>query len=559
MKFLLALIQLLVLLLAALVLNAAAAGRPLLLGAGALLAAAVALLAAAFGRPPRSRPMRAQRLPMKEPFAELVLGPRIDEHDLPYEAPTQRKTWPMAQYDVVIIGGGPGGYNAAIRAGQLGLKVACVEGRGVLGGTCLNVGCMPSKAMLHASEMYEAAKGEFAILGIEVMPRLNLGQMMTQKADSVAALTKGIEFLFKKNKADYIKGWGRIDGPGKVVVKGEDGSEQLLEAKHIVIATGSEPSPLPGVVVDQNRIVDSTGALSLSEVPGSLVVIGAGIIGLELGSVWRRLGAQVTVIEYLPRICPGMDEETAKTFQRSLTKQGIKFQLGSKVTAAASGATGVELTVEPVAGGEAQSLKADYVLLAVGRRAYTAGLGLETVGIVPDARGVIETDHFRTSAPGVWAIGDVIHGPMLAHKAEEDAVACIELIAGKAGHVDYDLVPSVVYTAPEVAWVGKTEEQLKAQGVAYKTGKFPFSANSRAKINHETDGYVKVLADAATDRILGVHMVGPQAGELIGEYCVAMAFGAASEDIARICHPHPTRSEAGRQAAMGVEGWTMQA
>jgi dihydrolipoamide dehydrogenase len=517
-------VQLLLLLLAGLILNAAAAGRPLLLGAGALLAAGVALLAAALGRPPAPRLLQTHGGPMKEPFAELVLGPRIDEHDLPYEVPTQRKTWPMAQYDVVIIGGGPGGYNAAI-----------------------------------ASEMYEAAKGEFAILGIEVMPRLNLGQMMTQKADSVAALTKGIEFLFKKNKADYIKGWGRIDGPGKIVVKGEDGSEQLLEAKHIVIATGSEPSPLPGVVVDQNRIVDSTGALSLSEVPGSLVVIGAGIIGLELGSVWRRLGAQVTVIEYLPRICPGMDEETAKTFQRSLTKQGIKFQLGSKVTAAVSGATGVDLTVEPVAGGEAQTLKADYVLLAVGRRAYTAGLGLETVGIVPDPRGVIETDHFRTSAPGVWAIGDVVHGPMLAHKAEEDAVACIELIAGKAGHVDYDLVPSVVYTAPEVAWVGKTEEQLKAQGVAYKAGRFPFSANSRAKINHETDGYVKVLADAATDRILGVHMVGPQAGELIGEYCVAMAFGAASEDIARICHPHPTRSEAGRQAAMGVEGWTMQA
>ncbi|MBI1404519.1 MAG: dihydrolipoyl dehydrogenase [Caulobacter sp.] len=465
----------------------------------------------------------------------------------------------MAQYDVVIIGGGPGGYNAAIRAGQLGMKVACVEGRGVLGGTCLNVGCMPSKALLHASEMFTAAKGEFATLGIEVEPKLNLLQMMKQKDDSVTALTKGIEFLFKKNKVDYVRGWGRIAGPGKVVVKGEDGAESTLEAKNIVIATGSEPMPLPGVTVDQKRIVDSTGALSLPEVPKSLVVIGAGIIGLELGSVWRRLGAEVTVVEFLPRICPGMDEETAKTFQRSLTKQGFKFELGAKVTGAKAGKSGVELTVEPVEGGETRTLKADYVLVAIGRRTFTKDLGLDTVGIVPDKRGVIETDHFKTSAAGVWAIGDVIHGPMLAHKAEEDAVACIELIAGKAGHVDYNLVPSVVYTAPEVAWVGKTEEQLKADGVEYKVGKFPFTANSRAKINHETDGFAKVLADARTDRILGVHMVGPQVGEMIGEYCVAMAFAAASEDVARVCHPHPTRSEAGRQAAMGVEGWTMQA
>ncbi len=465
----------------------------------------------------------------------------------------------MAQYDVVIIGGGPGGYNAAIRAGQLGLKVACVEGRGVLGGTCLNVGCMPSKALLHASEMFELAGKDFAKLGIDVTPSLNLPQMMGQKADSVTALTKGIEFLFKKYKADYVKGWGRIAGPGKVAVKGEDGAETILEAKNIVIATGSEPSPLPGVVVDQKRIVDSTGALSLPEVPKSLIVIGAGIIGLELGSVWRRLGAQVTVVEFLPRITPGMDEDTAKTFQRSLTKQGMKFQLGSKVTGAKAGEDGVELTVEPVAGGEATTLKADYVLLAIGRRPYTEGLGLETVGITPDKRGFIETDHLKTTAEGVWAIGDVIHGPMLAHKAEEDAVACIELIAGKAGHVDYALVPSVVYTFPEVAWVGKTEEQLKEEGVAYKAGKFPFTANSRAKINHETEGFAKVLADAKTDRILGVHIIGPQAGEMIGEYCVAMTFAAASEDVARICHPHPTRSEAGRQAAMGVEGWTMQA
>jgi dihydrolipoamide dehydrogenase len=465
----------------------------------------------------------------------------------------------MSQYDVVIIGGGPGGYNAAIRAGQLGLKVACVEGRGVLGGTCLNVGCMPSKALLHASEMFELASKDFATLGIDASPKLNLGQMMKQKADSVSALTKGIEFLFKKNKADYIKGWGRIAGPGKVAVKGEDGAETTLDTQHIVIATGSEPTPLPGVEVDQKRIVDSTGALSLPEVPKSMIVIGAGIIGLELGSVWRRLGAEVTVVEYLPRITPGMDEEAAKTFQRALTKQGMKFELGAKVTGAKVGKKDVELTIEPAAGGEARTLKADYVLVAIGRRPYTEGLGLETVGVTPDKRGFIETDHFRTGAEGVWAIGDVIHGPMLAHKAEEDAVACIELIAGKAGHVDYDLVPSVVYTFPEVAWVGKTEDQLKAEGVAYKAGKFPFTANSRAKINHETEGFVKVLADARTDRILGVHMVGPQVGEMIGEYCVAMAFAAASEDVARICHPHPTRSEAGRQAAMGVEGWTMQA
>ena len=465
----------------------------------------------------------------------------------------------MAQYDVIIIGGGPGGYNAAIRAGQLGLKAAVVEKRVTLGGTCLNVGCMPSKALLHASELYEAAAGaEFVTLGIDVKPKLNLVQMMKQKADSVTALTKGIEFLFKKNKVEWIKGAGKIAGAGKVEVTAEDGSVSVLETKNIVIATGSEPSPLPGVDVDQNRIVDSTGALSLPEVPKSLVVIGAGIIGLELGSVWRRLGAEVTVVEFLDRITPGMDAETAKTFQRSLTKQGVQFKLGSKVTGAKAGKSSVSLTVEPVAGGAAETIEAEYVLLAIGRRPFTENLGLDSVGVETDKRGFIPTDHFKTTAPGVWAIGDVILGPMLAHKAEEDAVACIELIAGKWGHVDYNLVPSVVYTSPEVAWVGKTEEQLKEAGVAYKVGKFPFSANSRAKINHETEGFAKVLADAKTDEILGVHIVGPQAGEMIGEYCVAMAFKAASEDIARVCHPHPTRSEAGRQAAMGVEGWTMQ-
>jgi dihydrolipoamide dehydrogenase len=465
----------------------------------------------------------------------------------------------MAQYDVVIIGGGPGGYNAAIRAGQLGLKVACIEGRGTLGGTCLNVGCIPSKAMLHASELYELANKDFAKMGIDGKVTVNLPVMLQQKADSVLALTKGIEFLLKKNKVDYIKGWGRIAGPGKVAVKAEDGTETVLDTLNIIIATGSEPTPLPGVDVDQKRIIDSTGALVIPEIPKSMVVIGAGIIGLELGSVWRRLGAEVTVVEYLDRITPGMDAETAKTFQRILTKQGVKFKLGTKVTAAKASKTGVALTVEPSAGGAAETLSADYVLVAIGRRPYTDGLGLETVGIVPDKRGFIANDHFKTSAPGVWVVGDATYGPMLAHKAEDDGVACIELIAGKAGHVNYDLVPSVVYTFPEVAWVGKNEEELKAAGIAYKTGKFPFTANSRAKVNHEGEGFVKVLADATTDQILGVHMIGPQVGEMIGEYCVAMEFSASSEDVARTSHPHPTRSEALRQAAMGVEGWTMQA
>jgi dihydrolipoamide dehydrogenase len=465
----------------------------------------------------------------------------------------------MAEYDVVIIGGGPGGYNAAIRAGQLGLKAACVEKRVTLGGTCLNVGCIPSKALLHASELYEMAGKDFAGLGIDVAPKLNLPAMMAQKDVSVGQLTKGVEFLFKKNKVDWIKGAGKIAGPGKVEVTGADGSVATLDARNIVIATGSEPAPLPGVAVDQKRIVDSTGALALPEVPKSLIVIGAGVIGLELGSVWRRLGAQVTVVEFLPRITPGVDEETAKTFQRSLARQGIVFKLGAKVTGAKVGAKSVELTVEPVDGGAPETLSADYVLLAIGRRPFTEDLGLESVGVTPDRRGFIETDHFKTAAAGVWAIGDVTHGPMLAHKAEDEAVACIEIIAGKAGHVNYDVIPSVIYTFPEVAQVGKTEEELKAAGVAYKVGKFPFTANARAKVNHEAEGFVKVLADATTDRVLGVHMVGPDVGELIAEYCVAMEFAAASEDVARTCHPHPTRSEASRQAAMGVERWTMQA
>lgn len=466
----------------------------------------------------------------------------------------------MSAYDVIVIGGGPGGYNAAIRAGQLGLKVACVEGRETLGGTCLNVGCMPSKALLHASELYEAAAGgEFANLGIQVKPKLDLAQMMKQKAESVTALTKGVEFLFRKNKVDWVKGWGRIDGPGKVEVTAADGSKSSLTAKDIIIATGSEPSPLPGVDVDNKRILDSTGALSIPEVPKHLVVIGAGVIGLELGSVWRRLGAEVTVIEYLDRICPGMDLETAKTFQRALTKQGMSFKLGSKVTQAKVSGKQVTLSVEPAAGGAAESIQADYVLLAIGRRPYTQGLGLEIVGLATDKRGMLENHEHRSSVPGIWVIGDVTSGPMLAHKAEDEAIACVELIAGKAGEVNYDVIPSVIYTHPEVATVGRTEEQLKAEGRAYKVGKFPFTANSRAKINHETDGFVKVLADERSDEILGVHMIGPNVGDMIAEYCVAMEFRGAAEDIARTCHPHPTRSEALRQAAMNVDGWAMQA
>ena len=465
----------------------------------------------------------------------------------------------MAQYDVVIIGGGPGGYNAGIRAGQLGLKVAVVEKRKTLGGTCLNVGCIPSKALLHASELYELARKDFSKLGILGEVSLDIAQMQKQKDESVTGLTKGIEFLFKKNKVDWLKGAGRLDGPGRVVVTAEDGAETVLEAKNIVIATGSEPSRIPGVEVDQKNIVDSTGALALGAVPKRLAVIGAGIIGLELGSVWRRLGAEVTVVEYLDRTIPGADGEVATAFQRALAKQGVVFKLGQKVTGAKVGKTGVALSFEPKDGGPAETLEADVVLVAVGRRPITDGLNLASVGLETDARGFIPTHHFKTSAAGVWAVGDVTYGPMLAHKAEDEAVAAIELIAGKAGHVNYDVIPGVVYTFPEVAWVGKTEEELKTAGVAYKVGKFPFAANSRAKVNHEAEGFVKVLADAATDRILGVHMIGPQVGEMIGEYCVAMEFSAASEDIARTCHPHPTRSEALRQAAMGVEGWTMQA
>ena len=463
------------------------------------------------------------------------------------------------QYDVVIIGGGPGGYNCAIRAGQLGLKVACVEMRGKLGGTCLNVGCIPSKALLHASELFEAAKTDFAGLGIKTGGvELDLPQMMQQKDEAVDGLTKGIEFLFGKNKVDYIRGKGRIKAKGEVEVEAEDGTS-VLKTTHIVIATGSEVTPLPGVEIDEKRVVSSTGALSLDTVPGKLVLIGAGVIGLELGSVWRRLGAEVTVIEYLDRILPGMDSELAKTAQRTFAKQGMTFHLSSKVTGVDTSGDQLKVSFEPAEGGDSQSVDTDTVLVCIGRRPYTEGLGLENVGIETDKRGVIANERFRTSAENVWVVGDCTSGLMLAHKAEDEGTACAELIAGKAGHVNYGVIPGVVYTAPEIAAVGLTEDELKAKGIKYKKGKFPFQANSRARTNHTTDGFVKILADAETDEILGAHMIGANVGELISELCVAMEFRASSEDVARTCHPHPTLTEAIRQAAMGVEGWTMQA
>ncbi len=456
-------------------------------------------------------------------------------------------------FDVLVIGGGPGGYNCAIRAGQLGLKTACIEGRGALGGTCLNVGCIPSKALLHASEMFETAGKDFAGLGIKAKVELDLQAMMASKTKTVDALTKGIEFLFKKNKVEYIQGFGVITAPGKVKVGG-----QTYRAKNIVIATGSEVATLPGIDIDEERIVSSTGALSLSEVPGKLLVIGAGVIGLELGSVWRRLGAEVTVVEYLPHILPGMDGEIQKQATRMFKKQKIKFELGRKVIGVSKTKTGLKVATEAAAGGKPKDLDADVVLVAIGRRPFTDKLGLEAVGVTTDKRGFVETEHFKTAIDGIWAIGDCTTGPMLAHKAEEEAVAVAELIAGKAGHVNYDVIPGVIYTNPEIACVGQTEEELQAAGIPYKSGKFPFMANSRARANHETDGFVKILAHAETDEILGAHMIGKGVSEMIAEVALAMEFKAASEDIARTCHAHPTCSEAVRQAAMDVEDWAMQ-
>ncbi len=457
-------------------------------------------------------------------------------------------------YDLIVIGTGPGGYVCAIRAAQLGLKVAVVEKRKTHGGTCLNVGCIPSKAMLHASELFHEAGHGFAALGIDVpAPKLNLPAMMKHKQETIDANVQGVGFLLKKNKVEAFHGLGTILSAGKVQVKAEDGSTQVLETKNIVIATGSESANLPNVTVDEKQIVTSTGALELSQVPGKLVVIGAGVIGLEMGSVWGRLGAKVEVIEYLDRILPGMDGEVAKQTQRILEKQGFKFHLGKKVTGAKAAKDGVMLSVEPAAGGAAEEVKADVVLVAIGRRPNTDGLGLEAVGVAMERGRVTIGHHFETNVPGIYAIGDVVRGPMLAHKAEDEGVAVAEILAGKAGHVNYDVIPGVVYTFPEVASVGKTEEELKAANVGYNVGKFPFTANGRARANRATDGFVKVLADKATDRVLGVHIIGAGAGEMIHEAAVLMEFGGSSEDLARTCHAHPTMSEAVKEAAMAVE------
>jgi dihydrolipoamide dehydrogenase len=457
-------------------------------------------------------------------------------------------------YDLIVIGTGPGGYVCAIRAAQLGLKVAVVEKRKTHGGTCLNVGCIPSKALLHASEMFDEAGHGFAALGIEVAkPKLNLKQMMAHKQETVDANVNGVAFLLKKNKVEAFVGTGTITAPGKVQVTAADGATQVLETKAIVIATGSDVAPLPGVAIDEKQIVSSTGALELEKVPGKVVVIGAGVIGLELGSVWRRLGAEVHVIEYLDRILPGMDAEVCKQFQRLLGKQGITFQLGSKVTGAKTSKKGVSLTVEPAAGGEAATVEADVVLVAIGRRPYTEGLGLEAVGVALERGRVVVDDHFATNVPGIYAIGDVVRGPMLAHKAEDEGMAVAEILAGKAGHVNYDAIPGVVYTFPEVASVGKSEEDLKAAGIVYNVGKFPFTANGRARANRATDGFVKVLADAATDKVLGVHILGAGAGEMIHEAVVLMEFGGSAEDLARSTHAHPTMSEAVKEAALAVD------
>ena len=459
-------------------------------------------------------------------------------------------------YEVIVIGSGPGGYVAAIRAAQLGLKTACVEKRETLGGTCLNIGCIPSKALLYSSERFEEARHALGVHGVRVgSVELDLAAMMAQKDKVVAANTAGVEFLFRKNKVDWIKGEARIAAPGAVEVTLNAGGTQSLATRHIVIATGSEATPLTGVPIDERRIVSSTGALGLSEVPKRLLVIGAGYIGLELGSVWRRLGAEVTVVEFLDRILPGMDGEISRQTQRLLQKQGISFRLGMKVTGALPGDAVVAVTIEPAKGGVAESLTFDTVLVAVGRRAFTDRLGLEAVGVARDERGRVATDgHFATNIPGIHAIGDAIAGPMLAHKAEDEGVAVAEILAGQAGHVNYEAIPGVVYTWPEVASVGRTEEQLKEAGIAYKTGKFPFTANGRARAMAATDGMVKLLADATTDRVLGAHILGANAGDLIAEIVLGMEFGAAAEDIARTSHAHPTLSEAVKEAALAVAG-----
>lgn len=461
-------------------------------------------------------------------------------------------------FDVIVIGGGPGGYVCALRAAQLGLKAAVIEGRGALGGTCTNVGCIPSKALLQSSHLYEEAMHGFAAHGLKVgSVEIDLAKMMARKDDVVKQNTSGIEFLLKKNKVAYIKGWGRIAkaerGAHQVTVKGLDGAENTHTAKYVVIATGSDVTPLPGITIDEKQIVSSTGALVLPKIPKSMIVIGAGVIGLEMGSVWRRLGAEVTVVEFLDVILPPMDGEVRKEMQRILEKQGMKFKLGHKVTGAKTGKNGVDVTIEPAKGGAPEQLSAETVLVAIGRRAYTEGLGLDAAGVTVN-RGFVVVDHnYQSNVEGIFAIGDVIGGQMLAHKAEDEGVACAEILAGKPGHINYDAIAGVVYTWPEVAGIGKTEEQLKDAGIAYKAGKFPFMANGRARANGDTMGFAKVLADAATDRVLGCHIVGPAAGDLIMEVAVAMEFGASSEDIARTCHAHPQLGEVVKEAALAAD------
>ncbi len=457
-------------------------------------------------------------------------------------------------YDLIVIGTGPGGYVCAIRAAQLGLKTAVVEKRATHGGTCLNIGCIPSKALLHASELFEEAAKDFATMGIGVgKPKLDLAAMMKFKDEGVDGNVKGVEFLLKKNKIDAHRGTARIVAPGKIEVKGDDGKTQTLETKSIVIATGSDVARLRGIEIDEKRIVSSTGALSLPAVPQRLLIVGAGVIGLELGSVWRRLGSQVTVVEFLDRALPGMDSEVCRQAQRLFEKQGMTFKLSSKVTAVDASGKTLKAKVEPAKGGDAETVEADVVLVSIGRVPYTEGLGLESVGVKKDDRGRVVVDHYyATSVPGIWAIGDVIAGPMLAHKAEDEGVAVAEILAGQAGHVNYDAIPNVVYTYPEIATVGKSEDELKQAGIAYNVGKFPFTANGRAKVNHTTDGFVKILADAKTDRVLGVHIVGADAGTMISELTLAIEFGGSAEDVARTCHPHPTLSEAVKEAAMAV-------
>jgi dihydrolipoamide dehydrogenase len=458
-------------------------------------------------------------------------------------------------YDLIVIGTGPGGYVCAIRAAQLGLKTAVVEKRAAFGGTCLNVGCIPSKAMLHASELYEEAGHSFAQMGIKVgKPSVDLAALLKYKEQNVDSNVKGVAFLFKKNKIEAFHGAGRITAPGKVEVTDADGKTQTLETKTIVIATGSDVARLNGIDIDEKRIVSSTGALELAKVPQKLLIVGAGIIGLELGSVWRRLGAEVTIVEFLDHILPGIDSEVARQFHRLLQKQGVAFKLSCKVSAIDTSGKTLNVKVEPAAGGgAAETIEADVVLVAIGRVPYTDGLGLDAAGVKRDNRGrVIVDPHFRTNIAGIYAIGDVIAGPMLAHKAEEEGVALAEILAGQAGHVNYEVIPNVVYTYPEIASVGKTEEELKAAGIAYQVGKFPFTANARARANLMTEGFVKILADAKTDRVLGVHILGPDAETMIAEAAIAMEFGASAEDIARTCHAHPTLSEAVKEAALAV-------